>query len=595
MSDSDQRLLVTTALEGTWGKDENLLFAGEWCKTHDQRYTWQERNYEMVEFHWDDRNKLKDDYDYLDGLHQTLLHSLADSLNTLHKVNYSLRYWQILLDPWLMAYVGVLFDRWETLRLVFETKKSIVTVLPKNSKSEKVPFSYAEFFQQTQSDEWNYLLFSQIIESQYSDKCLTHENDFIIQGKEKSPAIHARSYGVVLKKASIFVDNFLGRLSSHYKVVFLSSGFNLTSLAILSLSIKQVPRLFLKDFKFFDVEKETTLEALDRKTISLDFGPKNQFESFLKETIIDDLPVSILEGFNSLSSRASSLNIQTRSIVTAGDHWNGVFAKFWFADQVNKGVKLVILEHGGSLPAYKELFNFEEDISDVRGTWFLPYHIKHIKIPPTKLTRRSYVGIFKGMRPTRKFCSCIGNEQPKWVCRAHFYPMSAQCLTSFDWVVSLFDALDDDVRKNFRVKPYPNVGWNTKAMYENALGNNYVASNGGLKEVYLASRIIICTYPETTFSEAMATGIPTILVYPEQYYERHPITHDLLNLMRSAKIVFHHPGAAAEHLNSIWSNPDVWWNSPEVLSARIEFSRQAIGTEKNWLTEWKAFVSAVID
>ena len=33
-------LLVTTALEDTWGTDEEILFLGEWCKLYDRKSMW---------------------------------------------------------------------------------------------------------------------------------------------------------------------------------------------------------------------------------------------------------------------------------------------------------------------------------------------------------------------------------------------------------------------------------------------------------------------------------------------------------------------------------------------------------------------------
>ena len=592
LSASDQKLLVTTSLESTWGNDEYLLLLGEWCEIHERRHVLNERRHEVASFHWDDRNKLKRDYDYLQQLHHKLLQNLTDSLNNFHNVEYSLRSWQVLLDPWLMSYISVLFDRWEALRLVFEKNESIQTILPNKPQSRETPFSYNELISQTQSDEWNFLLYSYIIENYYLDRCMILNKEIQFSEKNELPQSSGWNHRKVLEKVSTFVDTILGLFSSHYKVVFLSSCFSVNSLVKLSLTIRQMPRLFLKYFKYFDVRTEIDIIPLDRSKLSVQFEPQNQFENFLKEIIVSDIPVSVVEAFNSLSEHASKLKIKTKAIVTAGEHWGDIFAKFWFVDQLKKGVKLVVLEHGGSFPAFKELFNFEEDIADIRGTWFLPYHEKHVKVPPSKLINKYDTKIKK--KHIRKYCSCIGSEQFRWVCRVHFYPMTAQCLTSFNWVLAMYSALNEDVKKQFKVKPYPNVGWDTKAMYENALGTEHIAYDNKLDDVFYASKVIVCTYPETTFSEAMMTGIPTILLYPEELYERNPVAYPLLDLLREAKLIFHDPGAAAKHLNSIWTNPDDWWNSPIVLNARAQFTNQAISNDVNWLDHWKEFVNQVI-
>ena len=102
-------LLVTTAIEKTWGSSEKILFLGEWCKLYHRRHLWSQRTSETLPFHWDDRGKLRKDYDYLDSLHRRLLDSLVSALNKFHQTSYSVRYWQLLIDPWLMSYVAVIF------------------------------------------------------------------------------------------------------------------------------------------------------------------------------------------------------------------------------------------------------------------------------------------------------------------------------------------------------------------------------------------------------------------------------------------------------------------------------------------------------
>ena len=67
------RLLVTTALESTWSRTDEILFLGEWCKIYDRKEQWVNLNYSVAPFNWDDREKFKRDYDYLELLHKRFL------------------------------------------------------------------------------------------------------------------------------------------------------------------------------------------------------------------------------------------------------------------------------------------------------------------------------------------------------------------------------------------------------------------------------------------------------------------------------------------------------------------------------------------
>ena len=109
-------------------------------------------------------------------------------------------------------------------------------------------------------------------------------------------------------------------------------------------------------------------------------------------------------------------------------------------------------------------------------------------------------------------------------------------------------------------------------------------------DVLRTSRIVVCVYPETTFAEAMAADVVTILLYPPEVYERHAVAAPLLAILRAAKIVFHDADAAAAHLNAIWSDPDAWWDSAPVRAARAEFRRQAIDVDGDWLGRWTDFL-----
>jgi len=112
------RVLITTALEITWpkNKDTPILFLGEWCKLYGRKNTWESLDYKTAKYHWDDRKKLISDYDSLLEIHENFITELTSILNTIHKTNYSVRYWRILIGPWLGWFVQIVFDRWWMLK-----------------------------------------------------------------------------------------------------------------------------------------------------------------------------------------------------------------------------------------------------------------------------------------------------------------------------------------------------------------------------------------------------------------------------------------------------------------------------------------------
>ena len=59
----------------------------------------------VVDYHWNNYEKLKKDYEYLDNFGKRLLSDLAVFLNKLHKVNHSSIFWEILLGSGYTVFV----------------------------------------------------------------------------------------------------------------------------------------------------------------------------------------------------------------------------------------------------------------------------------------------------------------------------------------------------------------------------------------------------------------------------------------------------------------------------------------------------------
>ena len=70
---------------------------------------------------------------------------------------------------------------------------------------------------------------------------------------------------------------------------------------------------------------------------------------------------------------------------------------------------------------------------------------------------------------------------------------------------------------DFRIKPYINLGWNLSLKYKNLYGKDKIIEGKSSLEVLKLSKIVVCTYPETSFLESMISGIPTILLFKENF------------------------------------------------------------------------------
>ena len=594
------RLLVTTALEAKFGAAEDLLLLGEWCKRYERGQLWEHRRHEVIPFHWDDREKLQRDYFYLEALHERILAGIAASLNAIHGTDHDTRYWQILLDPWLLSYLGTTFDRWECLRNAFDTQAPIEMVWIDQGDRMAAPFSYTEFLNNSLSDDWNQGFYQRIVRDVYGDRC-TVRHAGADEKSEQGSSVYggARAQRNLRGRVTVAVERLLGALVSHYDVAFVGSTFGMRELLRLNVRLGQLPRLFLPEFGSPLQERDLPplAEGRDLRTeLNIDFHPDTPFEEFVGRWIARDLPRSVVERYADLRDRARGIGVHARVIVTASNHWGDVLAKAWFAEQVRAGAKLVIAEHGGSLPSFRELFGFEVAIADVKVTWFRAYDPKHCQLPPAKIVGRfTLPSVVRDAGAESKYCALIGSECARWVHRVHFYPMAGQWSELFDMALDFHSRLDAPVAAQLRVKPYPSdQGWNTRARFIDALGPTKVFPKKSLDEVFAEARLIVCTYPETTFAEAMASGVPTILMYPPRLYELHDVALPLLECLMDANLAFQDAESAAAHVNAIWEHPERWWNDAKVVAAREEFFRQALKLDGDWCQAWTGMLQSLI-
>ena len=56
-----------------------------------------------------------------------------------------------------------------------------------------------------------------------------------------------------------------------------------------------------------------------------------------------------------------------------------------------------------------------------------------------------------------------------------------------------------------------------------------------------------------------------------------------LHMESVENILFDNPAAAAKHLNKVWDNVNIWWESKEVQSVRNQFFSEACDSREKYL------------
>jgi len=317
--------------------------------------------------------------------------------------------------------------------------------------------------------------------------------------------------------------------------------------------------------------------------MTLDLKCDNQFESFIRDNIFLDAPVSFIEGYNCIKSKTSGILPNCKVIFDANSYWNNEAFKIWSAEKTNSGVKLIISEHGGSIQLKHQWFHHEEKISDKYVVWKKSINKNQVQLPPNIMIGRRKGNVFGDNLVV------IGLELPPYGGKYSSGTYSSLTLEDFDQKLKFIDMLNSNIKKHARVRVKNEYQWNIGECYCDKLGKNVLSSYNNMLEAFDDSKIIVCTYPETTLLEAMHSEIPTILLFKEEYWEFNPEFYDLVIKMKSANIIFSDPVSASMHINNIWSNPSLWWDSSLVKDARKDFFDQCGSVGEDWLDKWSMF------
>lgn len=583
-------MLVTTSIEETWGQDEPLLFLGDWCLLYHRRTIAAGRDFEVVRNHWDDREKLEHDEANLTLIHERLIGALTKVLNKIHGLDHKDSYWRMLVDPWLVSYTAVVWDRWECIRIALEEYKPNKTIYMANQSLSLVPRDYPTSVEMFLSDHWNHELFMSVLDYRGLQTCEVVELDRL------SLVDHAKNVEVGSKLNSLkwrmanAIDRAFSSLSFRAnKVALVGNIFSPLPQALLNIRMGQIPCFYWSTFddsRSAYTEMQSDLRARAGKLLESHFSANDSFEKFLCHRLFKDAPSGFLESFTNIRNDVLKLKLEPSVIVTAYYHWSSDPFKIWAAEKVVKGSSFVVVEHGGSIHPRFDTMNFEDEIVTGRITWCAPYKENHTQLPPSKLVDRS--GGTSG-----DWCTIVGFENPRYVYRATAAPHVSQCLVGFLLICQLVDRLDGDLRAAVRFKPYVDMGWSLGDRFADKFGKEAVLLEKSLPAVFRKSKIIICTYPNTTFSEGMLSGKPTLLFYPPHLWETLKVFDELLTTLIAAKILHQDPVGLALHLIDIWKDPTEWWDSDAVVEARRKFCKICVSENEGWLASWSAHLQMI--
>lgn len=547
-----------TGLDANWGDgEEELLFLGEWCKFQNSSAR-DAIDSVTLPYHWQDRAKLEADYKYLQEFYERLLALLGRKLNSHHNLDFPLPFWRIILGPWLLSYVAVIWDRFECVRLALQNF-DIDRIVSFEEEIDCYPREYQHAITLFFDHAFNQSLITKIIEDSHKNIMISKAVGF----SERSP-IYRRVENSLIRKVAFIFDKILAVIPNRVDTLLYKHYFPVSTHINLSFKVCEVPRMF------HEFEREAQLPVANqalRNGIVTNDPFSSDFEKFAWSNIFKYIPISYLEGFSTLLDMAKQIKYKPRLVFTANAHISNELFKIWTALACgSNGSKLIVSDHGGAFHSRLNLMDHEELISHKKVVWGLARRHNHVRLPSQKTLRKGYRLLGGG-----QFCTIVGQEFPVYSYRCRSGPNSSLVLEDFQQKINFIDFISSDVYHKLKIRPYPNQGWNLGERYIELYGSEKIDRSSSLIACYAKAKVIICGYPQTIFFQALSSGKPTILLYTEKYWELEMIYNELISEMKDASMIFACPDKAAEHINHIWGDPLKWWNEPKTVRAREHF------------------------
>jgi len=569
------RFLITTALEQTWPKNPEtpVLFLGEWCRIYSHKEHWSIMNAEILPYHWDDRHKLYNDYQYLSNLYEIVLQALQKQLNEIHGVDYSLRYWRILIGPWLGLFIPIVFDRWTMLKQAFEKYEISGCRVLELDECSLIPNEMNDCLNLFIDDDWNEMIYSQLLQEYLKHDILiesvSKEN---IQLNQSNNSKSFKSYIGRLRRLGI---NSLMKIKSYYfnenEYFFLNTYLPPSIEDELLLRLGQKP----KKWKLAPIPR-VQMDYKMREWVLITDSLANDFSNILNQMVAKHIPIAYLEGYQSLLARSDSLGWPQRPkciFTSVSSSANDIF-KIWAAGKTEHGVPLIIGQHGGHYGMTPWSFHEEQQISvsDAWLSWGWSDEKKPQIIPACNLKVIDHTVDYD----PNGVALMVEVALPRYSYHMSAVPVAGQWLSYFEDQCRFISVLPEHLREKMLIRLYRNNnGWRQKDRWMQHFPNlKLEIGQEPMHNLVSKSRIYISTYNATTFLESLSWNMPTIIFWDPNHWELKDDALPYFELLKSVNIFHETPESAANHMTEIWNDIPAWWQSKSLQKNRKQFCDQ---------------------
>ena len=507
---------------------------------------------------WQNKRELINDFKYCNKITHSLSYEISEYLYKYHEGKLSKEKFRELIYFWLIYYVQVNYNKWKTIKKFNNKKFSFVFLnTPKIELIDNL-----DFLQKNQSNNiHNYNYYKNIILYLKDQKKLkihlnySFKKKFLNQKKNKKNLIFLNIIILISKIENFFFKKkylFIDSLNKKF--------FFMINILKIQLPIKFI-YLFnwkvLRDYAFFFKKKrKNTFVKIKKK--------KDEFYNYIIQNFDKNIPICYLESFDFLSNLANHISIKPKKVLSGYAHFYNELFKLWSAKN-NKEIQFYNIQHGGNYLKVYDVDDYERKFNKENIVWEKFHKGKNIRsLPIINYFFQKKVNYEQNSNII--FC---GNEIYNYVARITAGPLDKKEYDVFNKLKKLYLKIDKRISSNFYYIPKRLL--KSEELKEiNFIPKKNYKKPASLKYQLKKSRLVICSYPITSFADSIQK-VPTILFCNDKQWIFHNNMKKVFHQMKKNKLFFNDPNKLADHINRIYEDIEKWWNDINVINTRKLF------------------------
>lgn len=529
-------------------------------------------NIKEINFVLPTKKQVLDKYEFCNEIYKNIIKKLLKIFNEIHEVDFKEKEFEIIIGYWLKNYIYQSLKIFQQLEYIFLNKKIDSVLLNDCERFNFIKENTQSFAEAHALDlDWYYCYFSKIIhffEKNFSKKMIIKNVEVSINNHQKKIKGKKNFYENILYFIQRVPKNSNNAFISHTYLPFFQE-------KKLELIFNQIPNYYNTSYYKNDLPINTELR---KRYSNLLISKDKNLENFIYSNIFNFIPKSFLENFkyNLKMSKSNSFPKNPNFIFTSSLNFFDEIFKVYAACQMKNNSSIFIGQHGNNyfskihnnyLPEFNYATKFlswgyeSSRFKNVIGLFNFTTLKKNVI--KKSLSRKKIVIFFD-------FLSTVSDNlfyNPQEI------RMSLSRIEKF--LISLKKEIKDNIVLRINNSFYKKIYGLT---YSNYFKNFEVEIDDGEKDsskLLKQAKLCVFNYDSTGFLENTCNNLPSIMLLGKNYlnFINDDFEKKYKNLINN-KLIFLEGHQLANHINDIWNEVDIWWESKAVQDSLNRFNYQ---------------------